>query len=137
MQLDFPDPQNLFRFSIAVSPADGHYRGGRFVFAVEVSENYPIDPPKVKCTQRIYHPNIDLDGNVCLNILREDWLPVLLMGAVVLGLNFLFLELNPTDPLNKDAANMLVKNPARFARNVRSAICGLAVDGHWYDNVRT
>jgi ubiquitin-protein ligase len=26
--------------------------------------------------EQIYHPNLDLEGNVCLNILREDWKPV-------------------------------------------------------------
>ena len=39
----------------------------------------------------MYHPNIDLEGNICLNILREDWKPVLTITAVIYGLNFLFL----------------------------------------------
>jgi len=57
--------------------------------------------------QQVYHPNIDLDGNVCLNILREDWKPVLTINAIVYGLQYLFLEPNPDDPLNKEAANEL------------------------------
>lgn len=39
----------------------------------------------------MYHPNIDLEGNVCLNILREDWKPVLTVTSIIYGLNFLFL----------------------------------------------
>jgi hypothetical protein len=39
----------------------------------------------------VYHPNIDLEGNICLNILREDWKPVLSISSVVYGLQFLFL----------------------------------------------
>jgi hypothetical protein len=42
-------------------------------------------------TLQVYHPNIDLDGNICLNILREDWKPVLSITSVVYGLQFLFL----------------------------------------------
>lgn len=50
---------------------------------------------------KIYHPNVDLEGNVCLNILREDWKPVLNLNAVIVGLQYLFLEPNADDPLNK------------------------------------
>ena len=50
---------------------------------------------------QIYHPNVDLEGNVCLNILREDWKPVLNLNSVTVGLQFLFLEPNADDPLNK------------------------------------
>lgn len=37
---------------------------------LQVGQGYPHDPPKVKCETMVYHPNIDLEGNVCLNILR-------------------------------------------------------------------
>ena len=40
---------------------------------------------------QVYHPNIDLEGNICLNILREDWKPVLSINSVIYGLNFLFI----------------------------------------------
>ena len=53
---------------------------------------------------QIYHPNVDLDGNVCLNILREDWKPVLNLNSVMVGLQYLFLEPNADDPLNKGVA---------------------------------
>jgi ubiquitin-conjugating enzyme E2 M len=42
-----------------------------------------------------------LEGNICLNILREDWKPVLSLQAVLVGLQYLFLEPNADDPLNK------------------------------------
>lgn len=51
--------------------------------------------------RQIYHPNIDLEGNVCLNILREDWKPVLNINSIIVGLQYLFLEPNADDPLNK------------------------------------
>jgi hypothetical protein len=49
-----------------------------------------LPPARVRRGQ-VYHPNIDLDGNICLNILREDWKPVLSISSVVYGLQFLFL----------------------------------------------
>ena len=50
---------------------------------------------------QIYHPNVDLEGYVCLNILREVWKPVLNLNSVMVGLQYLFLEPNADDPLNK------------------------------------
>lgn len=40
---------------------------------------------------QVFHPNIDVDGNICLNILREDWKPVLSISSIIYGLQFLFL----------------------------------------------
>ena len=68
----------------------GFYTGGKFTFSFKVSDNYPHKPPKVKCETLVYHPNIDLEGHVCLNILREDWKPVLTIESIVFGLLLLF-----------------------------------------------
>lgn len=131
----FPDPSNLFNFNLSISPQQGYYRLGTFNFKIEINDNFPIEPPKIKCTDKIYHPNIDLGGNICLNILREDWSPVLNLNSIFIGLNFLFLEPNPNDPLNKDAANVLVKNKNQFTKNVRDSMRGGYIDNEYYDRV--
>lgn len=135
VSITFPDPSDFFNFFIRIVPQQGFYKGGAFDFKVEVNNNFPIEPPKIKCLNKIYHPNIDLDGNICLNILREDWSPVLGVNSVLIGLNFLFLEPNPNDPLNKEAANVLVKQRGQFQRNVEKSIRGGYVDSQYYDNV--
>ena len=114
---EFPDPDDLLNFKLIISPDEGFYRTGRFTFMFKVGANYPHEPPKVKCQNKIYHPNIDLEGNVCLNILREDWKPVLTVNAIVYGLQYLFLEPNPEDPLNKEAAHELQSN--RYLKNYK------------------
>lgn len=104
----------------------------------------------------MYHPNLDLEGNVCLNILREDWKPVLNLNAIVVGLQYLFLEPNPDDPLNKgacrararlarssgltgvtraDAAKDLRENRSRFMQNVRQSMRGGWVGSEQFENV--
>lgn len=135
IQVTFPDPDNISQFSITIKPQEGYYRNGKFNFQVNVNDNFPIEPPKIKCTQKVYHPNIDLDGNVCLNILREDWSPALNLNSVIIGLNYLFVEPNPTDPLNKEAANDLKKNPGSFSRNVLHSMRGSYVNNEFYDRV--
>lgn len=110
---NFPDPNDLLNFKMIICPDEGYYKGGRFSFNFkvrtssdihgwlyiefgqinnfQVGPNYPHEPPKVKCETKVYHPNIDLEGNVCLNILREDWKPVLTINSIVYGLQYLFL----------------------------------------------
>lgn len=100
---------------------------------------------------------MDLEGNVCLNILREDWKPVLNLNAVMVGLQYLFLEPNADDPLNKgslplplpfsptqtdrlsgstDAAKDLRENRQKFAQNVRLAMRGGVVGSEQFADVR-
>lgn len=113
-------------------------RGGKFSFAFNMPDSYPHDPPKVKCEspRPVYHPNIDLEGNVCLNILREDWNPVLTISSVVFGLQFLFLDPNPDDPLNKDAAKVLTSDPKQFQANVRRSLSGCYIGNTYFPPCR-
>ena len=86
MRTKFPNPDDILNFTLTIEPDEGLYKAGAFHFTFAINQNFPHDPPKVKCTQKIYHPNIDLEGNVCLNILREDWKPVLNLNAIIVGL---------------------------------------------------
>lgn len=151
--MEFPDTDDLLNFKLIISPDEGFYRDGRFVFNFRVGSNYPHEPPKVKCATQVYHPNIDLEGNVCLNILREDWNPVLTINSVVYGLQFLFLvsygkefkhysqfngilplqEPNPEDPLNKEAADVLQSNRRQFEYNVKKAMRGGCVGETFFE----
>ena len=70
-----------------------------------------------------------MQGNVCLNILRADWKPVLGMNAVILGLIFLFIEPNPDDPLNHDAAQLMRTNEYSFREKVTKSLKGGIIDG--------
>lgn len=124
MEVSFPDVDNLMDIRLELRPEEGYYVRGRFRFHLKVPDDYPHKPPKVKCETKVYHPNIDLDGNVCLNILRQDWKPILTLSSILYGLQLLFLEPNPDDPLNKEAAELLKRNKYQFARNVNTALRG-------------
>jgi ubiquitin-protein ligase len=104
MKTHFPNPDDILNFKLTIDPDEGMYKGGRFDFDFKINQNFPHDPPKVKCTQKIYHPNIDLEGNVCLNILREDWKPVLNLNAVVVGLQVRYEARQPVAGIVADSA---------------------------------
>lgn len=130
--VSFPDPDNLMAFNVTIQPAEGYWKGGKFVFSVKVLKTYPHDAPKCHCDTKVYHPNIDLDGNVCLNILRDDWKPIMNLNQVILGLQFLFMDPNPDDPLNKEAAVVLRADEHKFQRNVSAAMRGGHVAGTYF-----
>mmetsp|Transcript_31305 Transcript_31305/g.78558 ORF Transcript_31305/g.78558 Transcript_31305/m.78558 type:complete len:194 (+) Transcript_31305:80-661(+) len=132
IEVEFPKKENLMHFLVHVVPTDGLYKGAKFTFTVDVPSSYPFDPPKVHCETLVYHPNIDFEGHVCLNILRQDWTPVLSLRAVLFGLLTLFLEPNPDDPLNKDVAKLMIDKPAVFERNVRDSLRGSYVMGRHF-----
>ncbi|XP_034046284.1 NEDD8-conjugating enzyme Ubc12 [Thalassophryne amazonica] len=132
-EINFSDDDDLLNFRLIITPDEGFYKGGRFVFSFKVGQGYPHDPPKVKCETMVYHPNIDLEGNVCLNILREDWKPVLTINSIIYGLQYLFLEPNPEDPLNKDAAEVLQSSRRLFEQNVQRSMRGGCVGSTFFE----
>eukprot|EP00249_Psilotum_nudum_P005030 c18521_g1_i1 orf=733-1284(-) len=131
--ISFPNGKDdLLNFEITIHPDEGYYQGGSFGFTFSISPVYPHEAPKVKCKTKVYHPNIDLEGNVCLNILREDWKPVLSINSIIYGLQYLFLDPNPDDPLNQEAAEVLRNNPKQFESNVRRSMAGGYINGHYF-----
>jgi len=131
-KVEFKDPNDIMNFQLTIIPTDGLYEKATFVFSINIPNTYPYDPPKVHCDTLVYHPNIDLEGHVCLNILRQDWMPVLSLGSVIFGLMTLFLEPNPDDPLNKEAATLMIENHKSFVQNVNSSLRGGYIAGRQF-----
>eukprot|EP00397_Hematodinium_sp_SG-2012_P028482 GEMP01029991.1.p1 GENE.GEMP01029991.1~~GEMP01029991.1.p1 ORF type:complete len:189 (+),score=25.26 GEMP01029991.1:177-743(+) len=135
VRIFFPQKDNIMQFQIQISPDESYWKGASFVFSVAIPPLYPHEPPKVKCETKVYHPNIDLQGSVCLNILREDWKPVLSISSVVYGLLHLFLEPNPNDPLNHEAAEVLRQSRADFNRIVARTLRGCSINGEYFQRL--
>ena len=120
---------------VDIKPDEGYWANAKYHFTMEIPADYPHKPPKVLCKTRIYHPNIDMNGNVCLNILREDWKPVLDVNAVIYGLISLFYEPNQNDPLNKEAAALLRNNANDFKRTVAQTLRGQSYGGYSFERL--
>jgi len=134
-KITFPNANDLTNFHVTMSPDSGFWSGAKYDFTFEIPADYPHRPPKVLCNTKIYHPNINLQGNVCLNILREDWKPVLDINAVIYGLIYLFYEPNPDDPLNREAAELYRNDRAQFQQVVRRTLQGYSHAGETFERL--
>lgn len=65
--------------------SDSPYSGGVFFLAIHFPTDYPFKPPKVNFTTRIYHPNINSNGSICLDILRDQWSPALTISKGIIA----------------------------------------------------
>ncbi|GAB0493448.1 hypothetical protein MMPV_004730 [Pyropia vietnamensis] len=136
MALSFPNgASDMMHLGLSLSPPEGPYHPGTFHFSISIPDGYPHSPPKVHCDTKVFHPNIDLEGHVCLNILRQDWKPVLTLSAVLYGLQLLFLEPNADDPLNSEAADALKAGGVAWERLVAKTLRGGYVGGTRFDKV--
>ena len=119
--IDIPNKENLqlFYVKMVIDARDSYWKGATYTFKFEIPDNYPYKPPKVTVNEKIYHPNIDPNGRVCLNYLKKNWRPTLTIQHVIEGLIFLFSEPNPSDdPLNINAADVMKKDLYTFISNV-------------------
>lgn len=110
----FPDEHNLRYFKVTIKgPEDSPYEGGLFNLELFLPEDYPMAAPKVRFLTRIYHPNIDKLGRICLDILKDKWSPALQMRTVLLSIQALLSAPNPDDPLDNEVAEIWKFNEAR------------------------
>ncbi|CEH18672.1 ubiquitin-conjugating enzyme [Ceraceosorus bombacis] len=100
-----PHEDNLRYFDVIVDgPGQSPFEGGKFKLELFLPEEYPMAPPKVRFLTKIYHPNIDRLGRICLDILKDKWSPALQIRTVLLSIQALLSAPNPDDPLANDVA---------------------------------
>ncbi|XP_066538788.1 ubiquitin-conjugating enzyme E2 D1a isoform X2 [Hoplias malabaricus] len=99
--------EDLFHWQATImGPGDSPYQGGVFFLTIHFPTDYPFKPPKVAFTTKIYHPNINGNGSICLDILRSQWSPALTICKVLLSICSLLCDPNPDDPLVPDIAHI-------------------------------
>ena len=106
-----PKKDNLRYIDIElIGPNDTPYSGGLFKLEMFIGGKYPMEPPKVRFLTKIYHPNIDKLGRICLDILKDKWSPALQIRTIILSILILMGTPNLDDPLVPQIADNWIKN---------------------------
>ncbi|TYJ41565.1 hypothetical protein E1A91_A03G031300v1 [Gossypium mustelinum] len=102
-------------------PKDSPYHGGVWKIRVELPDAYPYKSPSIGFINKIYHPNVDeMSGSVCLDVINQTWSPMFdLVNVFEVFLPQLLLYPNPSDPLNGEAAALMMRDRTSYEQRVK------------------
>ncbi|KAL2225441.1 UNVERIFIED_CONTAM: Ubiquitin-conjugating enzyme E2 [Sesamum indicum] len=110
-----PVAEDMFHWQATImGPSDSPYAGGVFLVSIHFPPDYPFKPPKVAFRTKVFHPNINSNGSICLDILKEQWSPALTISKVLLSICSLLTDPNPDDPLVPEIAHMYKTDRAKY-----------------------
>jgi len=114
------DEADIFNWDgVMFGPADSPYSGGIFKVTIQFPVDYPFKPPRIIFTTKIYHPNINTAGFICLDILKQNWSPALTISKVLLSVLSMLTDPNPNDPLMPEIAQQYVNDRAAYEAKAR------------------
>ncbi|TIA88843.1 hypothetical protein E3P99_02378 [Wallemia hederae] len=83
------------------------YSGGKFKYTLTYPDNFPFKAPTFQFNTKVYHPNFDKDGNICIGLLKaESWKPTTRVSQIFQAIRQLLAEPNPDDPLDAAIADV-------------------------------
>ncbi|EKX37639.1 hypothetical protein GUITHDRAFT_158581 [Guillardia theta CCMP2712] len=125
---------NMSEFNVKFNgPKDTPYEGGTWKVHVELPVNYPYKSPSIGFVNRMYHPNVDeMSGSVCLDVINQSWSPIFDQCFRSI-LPQLLTYPNPTDPLNGEAAALMIRDPEKYASKIKEYVQMYATDIRFED----
>ncbi|CAH9072371.1 unnamed protein product [Cuscuta europaea] len=101
----FPEEDNIFCWKGTITGSkDTVFEGTEYKLSLTFPNEYPFKSPKVKFETACFHPNVDVYGNICLDILQDKWSSAYDVRTILLSIQSLLGEPNISSPLNTQAA---------------------------------
>ncbi|KAG9395928.1 Ubiquitin-conjugating enzyme [Carpediemonas membranifera] len=117
--------------AVILGPEDSIWQGAVLLLSIDFPDNYPTKPPHVKFVSSVFHPNIYKSGEICLDILQNNWTSVYDVAAVLTSIQSLLTDPNPASPANIEAAQLFTKDEPAYERRVRKCIEAGWAAGDW------
>ena len=108
--------------AVIFGPDDTPWEGGTFKLVLEFTEDYPNKAPQVRFLTKMFHPNIYNDGQICLDILQNQWSPIYDISAILTSIQSLLCDPNPASPANSEASRLYNENRREYNRRVREIV---------------
>lgn len=116
-----PVNDDLYQWeAIILGPTETPYEGGIFKLNISILLDYPFKPPIVTFKTKIYHPNINSEGSICLDILKTGWSPALTISKILLSICSLLSDPNPNDPLVPEIAELFKSNKEVYIQTAKN-----------------
>uniref|UniRef100_A0A1I7ZI79 UBIQUITIN_CONJUGAT_2 domain-containing protein n=1 Tax=Steinernema glaseri TaxID=37863 RepID=A0A1I7ZI79_9BILA len=134
-----PKEGNFFVWEgVITGPQETPYEDGLFRLRITFPDDYPNRPPKVVFLSRMFHPNIYTDGRLCVDFLQNKWTSAYTVTSILVSIQSLLHDANPTEGANYEAARLYRNNHAEFVRRVHRTVYASLADGeeadHAYDS---
>lgn len=111
------DESNILSWQGLIVPGNPPYDKGAFRVELNFPAEYPFKPPRVTFRTKIYHPNVDEKGQVCLPIIQaENWKPATRTDQVIQALVALVNDPEPEHPLRADIADEFQRDKKTFMK---------------------
>lgn len=117
--IEIVDTNNLRIWNAIVSgPIDTPYEKYNFNIEIKFNNEYPMKPPSVKFISPMYHPNVYVDGKICVDILQGEWTPSQNVRTILVSIRSLLMDPNPNSPANREAAILFKRNIEEYKEKV-------------------
>ena len=111
---------NIMKWEVDfMGPLNTPFENGKFTLTIDFTDNYPYAPPIISFKNKMFHPNINSYGNICLDILKTQWSPIMKMSQVILSIISLLDDPNEKDPFNSEAARLYSSDKDEYDRKVK------------------
>ena len=103
-------------------PENSIWENGVFKLTMTFTEDYPNKPPTVKMKTKVFHPNFYVDGNICIDILKNQWSPIYDIKSILTSIQSLLTDPNPSSPANVEAAKLYSDNIQEYNKRVKDCV---------------